>query len=299
MKIMFSKIHIVSLAVCVGLGTCHLVNGFQFLYVKNNHIKSNYIFSRNFSHRNLHVIQVKQSYGAYGNINLPANMKKSENWAGYIDTPSSGSGYASVSGSWIVPNISTSQQTAAAAQWIGLGGSSSPDLLQMGTSEQLENGQLVTELFWEQLPDLAQTVMTVPIGSTINASISPSTNSSLTWNLTFTVNGRSQTQTIPPVTLDSSYAQGIGTSAEWISEEPTTHNDQMVPFAKMGAVTYQSALVNGRPLNSSGNQVQPVALVSCNGNILIAPSVLGTDGESFSTTSLETVTGRSILDTNR
>lgn len=169
----------------------------------------------------------------------------------------------------------------------------------MGTSEQLENGQLVTELFWEQLPDPAQTVMTVPIGSTINANISPSTNSSLTWNLTFTMNGQSQTQTIPPVTLDSSYALGIGTSAEWISEEPTTQNNQLVPFAKMGTVKYQSALVNGRPLNSSGNQVQPVALVSCNGNILIAPSVLGTDGESFSTRSLDTVTGRSILDTNR
>ena len=247
---------------------------------------SDYVFSRNFSHRHLLVPTVQQPQGTPTTSIPPANMQESENWAGYIDSPSSSSGYTSVSGSWTVPNISARQQNAAAAQWIGLGGSASPDLLQMGTSEQLKNGQLVTEVFWEQLPAPAQTVMTVPIGSTINATISPSANSSLTWNLSFTVNGQYQTRTIPPVTLDSSYAQGIGTSAEWISEEPSTKNDQLIPLVYMGTVSYQSALVNDQALSSAGNQIQPIALVSINGNILIAPSTLGTDGESFSTNDL-------------
>ena len=286
MKIMMRKIHIVSLAVFVGLGTCSLVNPVPVLHATKNRMTSDYVFSRNFSHKHLLVPKVQQPQGTFITSSPPANMQKSENWAGYIDSPSSSIGYTSVSGSWIVPDISVRQQNAAAAQWIGLGGSSSPDLLQMGTSEQLENGRLVTEVFWEQLPAPAQTVMTVPIGSTINATISPSANSSLTWDLTFTVNGQSQTETIPPVTLDSSYAQGIGTSAEWISEEPSTQNDQLVPLAYMGTVSYQSALVNGQALSSQENQVQPIALVSSNGNILIAPSTLGTDGESFSTNDL-------------
>ncbi|SPF53194.1 Peptidase A4 family [Candidatus Desulfosporosinus infrequens] len=284
MNIMIRKIHIVSLAVFVGLGTCSLVNGVPILHAAKNRMTSDYVFSRNFSHRHLLVPKVQQTQGASTTSIPPADTAESENWAGYIDSPSSSSGYTSVSGSWIVPNISARQQNAAAAQWIGLGGSSSPDLLQMGTSEQLKNGQIVTEVFWEKLPAPAQTVMTVPIGSTINATISPSANSSLTWNLTFTVNG--QTQTIHPVTLDSSYAQGIGTSAEWISEEPSTQNDQLVPLAYMGTVSYQAALVNDQALSSEGNQVQPIALVSSHGNILIAPSALGTDGESFSTNDL-------------
>jgi len=86
----------------------------------------------------------------------------------------------------------------------------------------------------------------------------------------------------PPVTLSSSYAQGIGTSAEWISEDPSNENGQLYPLANMGTVSYQAATVNGQKLNEAGN-IQPLALVSSNGNVIIAPSALGEDGESFST----------------
>jgi hypothetical protein len=290
MKIRLQKLYVVSLAVLIGLGTCSYLNGVSLPSPINNQMPTDYVLSRNFSHRHfLPIPQGQQPQGAFSNTgsantSLPANTQESENWAGYIDTPSSGSGYTSVSGNWTVPNISASQQSAVAAQWIGLGGVSSTDLLQMGTIEQIENGQPVAEIFWEQLPSPSQNVMTVPIGSTINASITPSADSSSTWNLTFTINGQSQTQTIAPITLTTSYAQGIGTSAEWISEDPSNQNDQLYPLANMGTVSYQSATVNGQPLNSTGNQVQPVALVSSNGNVLIAPSELGTDGESFSTT---------------
>ncbi|AGK95790.1 G1 family glutamic endopeptidase [Clostridium pasteurianum] len=223
---------------------------------------------------------------------LPNNTEGSSNWSGYIATPTSNSGYTSISGSWTVPNISESQRNAVAAQWIGLGGVNSTDLLQMGTMEQIENGQPMAEVFWEQLPDVSQNVMSVPIGSIINVSISNSSSSSSIWNLTFTVRtpgGKTQTQTIP-VTLDSSYAQGIGTSAEWISEDPSNQNSQLIPLANMGIVKYQSALVNGQPLNALGNNVQPVAMVSSNGTVMISPSELGTDGESFTTTTSTTAT---------
>ncbi|MDR3601315.1 MAG: G1 family endopeptidase [Desulfosporosinus sp.] len=276
-------IRIVSLAVFVGLGTCSLVNGVPVLPATHNQISSAYVLTRNFPHRRLPFPQIQPSQGTATDASLPANTQESENWAGYIDTPATSSSYTSVAGSWTIPNISANQQNAAAAQWIGLGGVSSTDLLQMGTIEQIDDGQPVVEIFWEQLPSPAQYVMTVPIGSTINASIAPSVDSSSTWNLTFTVNGQSQTSTISPVTLDSSYIQGMGTSAEWISEDPSTQNNQLYPLATMGTTTYQSATINGQPLNSSANLVQPVAMVSSNGNILITPSALGTDGESFST----------------
>ncbi|MDR3539607.1 MAG: G1 family endopeptidase [Desulfosporosinus sp.] len=278
---MVNKMHVVSLAVLVGLGASSLVNGVTAPLTAGNKAGANLVLSRNSLHGHVHTPKTQQSQGTATNVNLPVNTQESDNWAGYIDTPSDGNSYTSVSGNWTVPTISVSQQNAAAAQWIGLGGVSSTDLLQMGTIEQIINGQQVTEVFCEQLPSPAQMVMSVPNGSTINASISQA--SDLTWNLTFTVNGQSQTQTISPVTLDPLYVSGIGTSAEWISEDPSTESDQLYPLADMGTVAYQAALVNGQPLNSTSNNVQPVAMVSSNENVLIAPSVLGADNESFST----------------
>ncbi|MDQ7097156.1 peptidase A4 [Desulfosporosinus sp. PR] len=300
MRIKQLKIKLVSLATLLVLGTCSLVNGIPVTTAVSNQVASNFVFSRNFPHRHWPIPQVQQSQGTGTNTNtntntntsLPENTQASENWAGYVATPTSSSGYTSVSGSWKVPSITADQDDAVAAQWIGLGGVSSSDLLQMGTVEQIENGQPVAQLFWEQLPSPAQYVMTVPIGSTISASISPAADSSSTWNLTFTINGQTQTQTIPPVALDTSYAQGIGTSAEWISEDPSNENSQLYPLADMGTVTYQSATVNGQPLNSSANKLQPIALVSSTGRVLIAPSALGTDGESFST---EVVNGNTTI----
>jgi|GEM_PF-767845 Peptidase A4 family. len=289
MKIKLIKIQIVSLAVFVFLGTCSLINGVPVRPAANNQMTSDLLLSRNFPHRRLPVPQIQQPQGSVGNTSLPENTQGSNNWAGYIDAPSSGSSFTSVSGSWTVPNITASQQNAVAAQWIGLGGVSSSDLLQMGTMEQIENGKPVAKLFWEQLPSAAQNVMTVPIGSTISASITPAADSDLTWNLTFTVNGQSQTQKIPPVSISPSYATGIGTSAEWISEDPSNGNSQLYPLANMGTVSYNSAMANGQPLKSAGT-AQPVAMVSSNGTVMIAPSELGTDGESFSTKVITTNT---------
>ncbi|MDR3584595.1 MAG: G1 family endopeptidase [Desulfosporosinus sp.] len=275
-----NKMHVVSLAVLVGLGASSLVNGITPLTASNK-AGSDLVLSRNSLHSHVHAPQTQQSQGTASNLNLPANTQESDNWAGYIDTPSDGSSYTSVSGNWTIPTVTASQQNAAAAQWIGLGGATSTDLLQIGTIEDIENGQQVTEVFWEQLPSPAQIVTTIQNGSSIKASIAQAAD--LTWNLTLTVSGQSQTYTIPPVTLDPSYVSGIGTSAEWISEDPSTQSNQLYPLANMGTVTYQAALVNGQPLNSTGNKVHSVDLVSSNGNVLLAPSVLGADNESFTT----------------
>lgn len=282
------KLKIASSAVLVGLGVCSLVNSVP-LHTSSNLKSSTDVLGR------YHWRRPSQSSGTQGNntnVNLPTGTQESENWAGYIDTPTSTNGqYTSISGSWTVPDISASQQNdAAAAQWIGLGGVSSTDLLQMGTVEQIQNGQPVIEVFWEQLPSSAQNVMTVPAGSTISAMIAETTGENPIWNLTFTVNGQTPSQTISPVTIDTSYANGIGTSAEWISEDPSTQNDRLYPLANMGTVSYQSATVNGEPLNYTTNQVQSEAMLSSNGNVLIAPSALGTDGESFTTSAPTTST---------
>ncbi|WP_088187491.1 G1 family glutamic endopeptidase [Desulfosporosinus sp. FKA] len=291
MKIKSIKIksQILALAVLVGLGACSLTNGVPIPTATNQKLASAFEMSRNFQHKRMPMPHLQEPQSSNIATTLPENTQGSENWAGYINTPNTGESYKSVSGSWTVPSISANQPDAVAAQWIGLGGVSSSDLLQMGTIEEIENGQPVAKVFWEELPSTAQNVMTVPIGATISASIAPSTDSSSTWTLTFTINGNTPSQTIPPVTLSSDYAQEIGTSAEWISEDPSNQNGQLYPLANMGSITYHSAMVNGQSLKSIGN-VQPVALVSQSGNVLIAPSELGSDGESFSTNVVNSAT---------
>ncbi len=261
-----------------------LVGGCGFSSSSVQHkTNTKYVLSR-YSHKSNKTNSLKSSAST---INLPSNTQDSSNWAGYIDSPTSSSGaYTSISGSWTIPTISASKSDAVASQWIGLGGVSSTDLLQMGTIEEEENGQPMAEVFWEKLPDVAQNVLSVPIGSKVTVNISEATSS--TWNLTFSATspaGQTQTQTITE-DLDSSYDGGVGTSAEWISEDPSDANGQLVPLANMGTINYQSATVDGQLLNSAGNTVKPVALVSSSQNVLIYPSIVGADNESFSTTSV-------------
>ncbi|WP_425806453.1 G1 family glutamic endopeptidase [Desulfitobacterium sp. Sab5] len=273
------KIHVVVLAAFVALGTSTLLP----VVAANPVPAQDYVLSK---------IQSVHTESTSTTTSLPANTEKSGNWGGYIATPTSGQGYTRVSGSWTVPTITATQANALAAQWIGLGGVSTSDLLQIGTIESIENGQPKAELFWEKLPDAAQSIVTVPIGSTVTASIAPEDSTDTVWNLTYTVNipdGQTQTNTIK-VTLEAAYAQEIGTSAEWISEDPSNQKNQLYPLANMGIVKYNSARVDDQPLNASGNKVTPVAMVSKKGDVLIAPSVLGSDGESFSTTVLATQT---------
>jgi hypothetical protein len=219
-------------------------------------------------------------------ILLPEGTVGSANWSGYVVTPSSKSlKYTSVTGSWKVPQIS-GISTSVGSQWIGLGGVTSSDLLQMGTIEQIRGHREVATLFWEKLPDSAQNLMTVPVGSAVEASISRQNGS--TWSLDFHVvepNGKTLHKHVS-VNLTSDYADGIGTSAEWISEDPSTPNGQLYPLADTGVVEFTNARVNGEPISSPKNQVQPVVLVNQWGKVRIVPSALDSGGTSFSTVSL-------------
>ncbi len=223
---------------------------------------------------------------------LPANTQGSSNWAGYVTEPTSDQRYTSITGSWTVPKV-TGNQNSLAAQWIGLGGVSSQDLLQMGTIEQFDNGTEEAQIFWEQLPENAQNIMTGPVGTKIDASIEKASGS--VWDIHFTAHtpsGQTLSKTIS-VTLSDTYAEEIGTSADWISEDPSDENGHLYPLANAGKVAFSSATVDHEALNASGNQLEPMAMVSSDGSVLIAPSNLGTGGESFSTDTLSTDNGSS------
>ncbi len=234
------------------------------------------------SHSSNHYTGVRQTI----ELQLPTGTQESSNWSGYVVTPATGSPkYTSITGSWIVPKASGSASSLG-SQWIGLGGVNSSDLLQMGTIEQFQRNREVVTLFWEQLPDAAQNLVTVPVGSHITATIS--TQDGTDYSLTFQVvepNGQTVTQNVS-TTLSSEYAAGIGTSAEWISEDPSTANGGLYPLANTGSVEFTDAMANNAPINVASNQVQPLALVDSSREVRIAPTTLYPDGTSFSTISI-------------
>ncbi|PWI58409.1 G1 family glutamic endopeptidase [Sulfoacidibacillus thermotolerans] len=222
---------------------------------------------------------------------FPAMAGTSQNWAGYVVQPSSlANGESSVTGSWTVPAIS-GNPNGNDAQWIGLGGVSSHDLLQMGTVEQMQNGQQTSYVFWEKLPHAADEMLPISPGDQISAKIIPI--GSNTWRLTAIVTprqGQPYAKSIV-VSLSSSYVSGIETSAEWISEDPSNQNHNLLPLGNMGTITYRNATVNGQPIASPGNEVEPLEMVGTYGTPEMMPTKLSANGESFRTVMAHTSEG--------
>lgn len=294
MKKQASKV-IVTMAM-LSLGVCSLANPVQ---AQNNSVVNiaNISMSKKIPHKRLpnSGTNPTSSTTSTTNVTLPQGTQESENWAGYA-VASSSEVYTSVTGQWTVPTITSSNKNAVASQWIGLGGVTSDDLLQMGTIEEFQGSKQVNEVFWEKLPATSRNVMTVPAGAVISATISKKTSSSKstssTWNLSFEINGKASKSTISPVTLNAQYAAGIGTSAEWISEDPSNANGQLYQLANMGTISYTNAKANGAAINASGNTVEPIDLVSKSDSVLLVPSALDSTGTSF-TTSPPTTTSSS------
>ena len=284
MKKALDKFTALTLALLIGLGTCMIAGDNQASAVTSDSGTPIFTMANNFGQGHEGKTKESESQGTSSSVNLPADTVFSSNWAGYVASSTSGDSYTSVSASWTVPDVSDSSEGSAAAQWVGLGGYSTSDLLQIGTIEYVDGGEAYYKVFYEKLPDVAQQIADVEAGSSITASVLKTTDSSDTWDLTYTVvaaDGDTTTSTLS-VTLDSSYEEEIGTSAEWISEDPANGNGQLYSMADMGTITYTTATVNGEALNASDHTVVPVALVS-NCNVIMYPSSIGSDGMTFST----------------
>ncbi|MCY0888632.1 MAG: hypothetical protein OWQ59_09280 [Alicyclobacillaceae bacterium] len=213
-----------------------------------------------------------------------ANVMGSKNWAGYVDLANNGQLLRTVTGSWQVPSVHGAEQSAA-AQWIGLGGVQTTDLLQMGTVETVQNGQASNVLFWEKLPGAAHDWVSLPAGATVSASIQPVPGQQGMFELkaTVTANGQSKTFT-KYVPVSYTYASQMEQSAEWISEDPSNQNLSLVPLANMGTIHYSDATANGQPIVQSDASTQRMVLVDPNQDTaLIRPSGLTNGYTAFTT----------------
>lgn len=201
----------------------------------------------------------------------------SSNWSGYMATTGN---FTTISGSWIVPTITgPSGETSADSTWIGIGGVSSSDLIQVGTQDTVSaNGQTSSSAFYELLPSSSTTIpsLTVAVGDHMSASLAEVSGGE--WVITITDETSDET-----FTTDTSYTSS-NSSAEWIEEDPSYAFRRQIPLDYFGSVSFTGGTTtsNGTNLSIVGSNAEPVTMLNATGTPVSTPSVLS--GGSFSIT---------------
>ena len=205
-------------------------------------------------------------------VAAPATQS-STNWSGYA---ASGGTYTAVSGTWVIPQITPDGSSGASAAWVGIGGFGTRDLIQAGT-EEFESGGRVTYRAWiETLPAASQPVpLAVSAGDTVTVSIASQGEDIWLISLQNVTTGKSLQRTVQ-------YASSFS-SAEWIQEAPSAGR-RTVSLDNFGSVQFTSgsAVKDGQTVTIAGSGAQPISMIGAGGQRLAAPSVLGSDGASFS-----------------
>ena len=197
----------------------------------------------------------------------------SRNWSGYVAT---GGTYTSVTGTWIVakPDPKT---PGIDATWVGIGGADTTDLIQAGTEATVNpDGTVSYDAWTETLPQSTRTVtLTVNGGDTITVTLTEKSPGS--WLIE-----------LKNVTTNKSYTTTLGynsskSSAEWIQEAPSLGR-AIAPLDSFGSVKFSAAgtVVDGKKQTVKSADAKPVTMTNGSNQALAVPTVIGTDGSSFS-----------------
>lgn len=220
---------------------------------------------------------VAPTAGGSGGAPATAVGYTSTNWSGYLATSGT---FSAVSAAWTVPTITGAGGTESAdSTWVGIGGVTSGDLVQVGTYNIVEpGGQVDTQAFYELLPALSQAIpaMTVSQGDSITAGVSEVSAGQWQIHIADSTTGQSFNTT---VAYSSSHS-----SAEWIEEDPSSSFRHLIPLDNFGTAQFSggTAVVNGSATTISGSNSLPVTMVDRNGQNIAIPSVISGGGSGFS-----------------
>jgi hypothetical protein len=199
----------------------------------------------------------------------PANP--SRNWSGYVG---SNAYYSGVSALVQTPVAGGQQSTpSAVAAWVGIGGTSSTDLVQAGVEVDTSGPVAQYHAWYETLPQASRNVaLQVAPGDWVLVDIRELAFD--LWQVTM-VDGEQVFQ------LQIPYASSHS-SAEWIVEDPSAARG-LVPLATVTGANFANmmAIANGQPTVPVQLSPDSTVLVGTNGQVLAAPSPLGPDGNSF------------------
>jgi hypothetical protein len=195
-------------------------------------------------------------------------LLQSTNWSGVADT---GGTYTSVTGSWKVPTVKAASGNRFASDWVGIGGFSTGDLIQAGTSEQRVGGVNQYNAWTEILPASEVVIpgFTIHPGDAMTVTVKKGTGNSWTITVKDATSGHTFTKHL-------TYASCL-CSAEWIHEAPTVNGTQSRLASTTNAV-FDPGFVNGTTVIGSGGTVNRIQLV---GPTDATPSNLDSDHDGF------------------
>jgi hypothetical protein len=221
--------------------------------------------------------QAPEGWPAGASPSLPAAAATvgSRNWSGYV---ASGSDFTGVSASWRVPAVPTSAD-ADVVTWVGIGGSTTSDLIQAGTEVKVGPGKALRVDAWiERLPQLMVPVpLTVKFGDTLSVAILQSGATQWLVRLRNDTTGQAYQ-------INETYASSRS-SAEWIVETPS-YGGALQPLARFGDVAFAHGAVIAAGQNRSIAQAKatPLDMTDAAGHVIATTSVLGGNGATFTVT---------------
>jgi hypothetical protein len=206
----------------------------------------------------------------------PVYAYTSSNWAGYL---ASGGKFSDVSGSWNVPNVrGNGAPVSGDATWIGIGGVTTSDLIQVGTDDSVtKDGQVNAGVFYEMLPASETPVpsMTISPGDHMSATLLQL--SATQWQISIT-----------DTTQDESFSTSVtytstNSTAEWIEEDPSFASGHQVPFDRFGSASFSDAAATqaGISENLLGVGAQAIIMQNGAGQAVATPSSVDGSGSGF------------------
>ena len=202
---------------------------------------------------------------------------ESTNWSGHVltgPTPSAGTTFTGVQGSWVVPSVQGTQYSGISGSWIGIdGGPYSPgSIIQTGTAQNTDQGVTTYYAWYELYPQPPVVIGPVAPGDSMSASIVYLSPGAWELSISDSTSGNQAGGSLP--------YSGPAASAEWIEELPTAVGSPQPVLANFGSVTFTDMQVAG-----SGSYVDsPVNMVDESGNVIASAGAISGDlasGGSF------------------
>jgi len=201
------------------------------------------------------------------------------NWSGYADLPTGSHKVTNVTSTWIVPAV-TNTTPGFAAEWTGIGGYNSSDLIQAGTaSESLAGGNYYA---WYEILPASETQISNCTGDAA-CTVRPGDKVTVTITATGAIQ-TNQTWAISIVDANHwSYSinltyQSTYSSAEYILEAPTVAVQTVMPMMNTTLFDPDTFAIDGGTAQTiaSGSPV----LITMNQREGL-PSALDSDGDGF------------------
>ena len=197
-----------------------------------------------------------------------SGLEHSSNWSGVAVT---GGSYTRVTGTWVVPKVTITSSNRYAADWVGIGGYSTQDLIQSGTAEESVNGHANYYAWTEILPAPESRLSGFAVHPGDRITVDVDQLSTTSWRITVT-NGT----TGQKVTKNLNYAS-THASAEWIHEAPTIGGSQ-ARLATTTNANFDHGTANGSTVIGSAGTQHFIQLV---GPTDATPSALDSDHDGF------------------